>query len=169
MGSGCASKTRRIFVHYLSKKDIDVDIDTLSELINRRNLPNAPEADLQQHRTSFSIVARFIANIILTSSMATPTAPEQFRVAFTKALASGRVDFSALIIARLAPPATTATNITEVTKPAPTLKSESDEYWRKLAEDATKQLHKERASRDADSFRPSKNAWKKGKNNRGRN
>lgn len=161
----CAVKSIRI------KKDIDLDIDVIAELIDRRAEPEAAATDLAQHRNTYAIIARIVSNILLTSSMASAVASDQFLTAFSKALVVGRVDFAALIAARLTP-----TTVTIAEAPAPaskekpaTLKSESADYWRRIAEDATQQLERERTFREdqrtgRDNSRNFRDNRRKGKN-----
>ena len=132
----CSIKSMRL------KRDIDLDIELVAELADLRAASPDPTS-LTQHRNTFSVVARVIMNLLLTSPMATPNGAEQFGIAFAKALDIGRVDFAALMSSKL-----TAGSVTveKIVAPAeqPTLKAESADYWKSVAEDANRQLQRER-------------------------
>ena len=136
------------------KRDIDLDIALIAELVDRRLASDDP-ADINQLRCSFSVVARIVSNLLLTSAMAAPNASELFLAAFGKALEIGRVDFSALILVRLVPSETKPVTTQAVTQQPPaTLHSESADYWKSVAEDANRQLQKERSFRSDGPRKP---------------
>ena len=158
----CNIKSLRI------KKDIDLDIDVISELIDRR-LTEGEDVSLKQHRCTFAVMARIISNILLTSSMASLSASELFLTAFNKALDNGRVDFAMLINNRLLPSdaKNTAPAVAETAAaatPAQTntgLRSDDVAYWKGVAEEAHRQL-------DRSSFRGRGRGFRQGKNNKWR-